>query len=114
MTIQASELEVTPASSDHLIVEVSQDTYDVVMGIVQRAEQRSSEARGFQFWLERLASQHAQVQHNLWDKADMQVLLKAASNQNFTLAVRRDAAQKLSKIRGAETLAAMLAKAIEK
>ncbi len=63
-----AEAPVAPDTS-YLIVEIDQDTYDVVTAIAEDAGTRGMQD-GFEFWLCRLARQHAKVQENLWRRSD--------------------------------------------
>ena len=60
---------VTEVDNSHLIVEISQQCYDEVNAIRERASSRGLQD-GFDYWLCSLAMKHAKVQENLWNKAD--------------------------------------------
>ena len=92
----------TPASDDsHLIIIISQETYAIVNEVAERAGGRGLQD-GFQFWLERLACQHAKVQENLWNKADDGSMFARAQKGNTqaklavlaSLGLKGEAAQK--------------------
>jgi len=57
------------ADDSHLTVRISQACYDAVMKVVETASARGLED-SFEFWLSRLARQHANVQMKLWARSD--------------------------------------------
>lgn len=65
----------------HLIVEIDQETYDAVSAIATDAGARGMQD-GFDFWLCRLAKQHAKVQENLWLRADNGSMFTRAQRGN--------------------------------
>ncbi len=69
VTAKAEALEAIAEDTSHLIVEIDQETYDVVNEIAGDAGARGMQD-GFEFWLCRLARQHAKVQENLWRRSD--------------------------------------------
>ena len=93
--------EANAPDDSHLIVIVSQECYDTVKEIAERASGRGLQD-GFQFWLERLACQHAKVQENLWNKADDGSMFARAQKGNTqaklavlaSLGLKGEAAQK--------------------
>lgn len=67
--------------NSYLLVELDQETYDVVAAIAETAGARGMQD-GFTFWLCRLAKQHAKVQENLWRKADDTSMFVRAQHGN--------------------------------
>jgi hypothetical protein len=89
MTTEATAVATTEAQAQtpevpdtsHLIVEITQECYDEVKGIVERATERGLDSR-FENWLCRLAIQHVKVQEKLWDNSDDASILKRAKAGN--------------------------------
>lgn len=81
VAVQATPVESNTPDTSHLIVEISQECYDEVAAIVERATERGLDS-SFSNWLNRLAIQHAKVQEKLWDNSDDSSILKRAKSGN--------------------------------
>jgi hypothetical protein len=66
---------------EHLVVVITQETYDAIRAIADTASERGLQD-GFEYWLQRLAVQHAKVQENLWKKADDTSIFARAQKGN--------------------------------
>lgn len=73
---------IVPKGEEHLVVKISQETYDEVSNIVLMAEDRQLSS-SFEYWLAALATKHAKVQEKLWNNADDAATLKRAKGGNL-------------------------------
>lgn len=103
VVVEVAKPEVSQElDNSHLLVEISQECYDAVKAIAERASGRGLQD-GFEFWLCRLAQQHAKVQENLWDKADDSSIFTRAQKGNTqaklavlaSLGIKGDAAKQM-------------------
>ena len=77
----ATQTAQAEPDNSHLIVEITQECYDAIQATRERASGRGLQD-GFEYWLCRLAVQHAKVQENLWDKADDSSIFSRAQKGN--------------------------------
>lgn len=77
--------------ASHLVVELSQETYDAVMEVVGRATDRGLES-SFDHWLRDAIKTGANARLRTWNDRDVVTLFKQASNGNDI------AKQKLAKL----------------
>ena len=97
MTTQVIEQEVQVQDATHLIVELSQETYDRVAEVVKRANERQLEG-GFDYWLADAVTSGARARIRTWDDRDVISLTKIACNPRLAASVRQSAAGKLQKL----------------
>lgn len=68
-------------NTSQLVVELSQETYDVVMEVVSRATDRGLES-SFDHWLRDAIKTGANARLRTWNDRDVVTLFKQASNGN--------------------------------
>ena len=73
---------IVPKGEEHLVVKISQETYDEVSNIVLMAEDRQLSS-SFEYWLNTTSTKHCKVQEKLWNNADDAATLKRAKGGNL-------------------------------
>lgn len=79
------------------IVELSDEIYNAVVKIATKARERGL-PDGFDYWLERLVKTGAQTVVRPWNDRDIVTLFNKAQDPKASLAARKEAAAKLSKM----------------
>lgn len=75
------ELENAHGDDSHLQVIISQETYDAIQEVVERATARGLES-SFDYWLEKCAISGAQAKTRTWDDRDVVTLMTQAKRGN--------------------------------
>ncbi len=96
----AQELQVVEAQAQHddshLIVVLSQETYDEVMEVVNRASERGL-VDTFDYWLAQSVKTGAQAKLRTWNDRDIVTLFNTAQNEKLSQSARAVAAVKIQK-----------------
>lgn len=81
--VEQEHERITGQSDEHLCIIISQETYDAVMEVVDRATARGLES-SFDYWLGKCAESGAQAKIRTWDDRDVVSLMAQARKGNAT------------------------------